>query len=263
MIFYFSGTGNSLSAAKQISENLHDDKMVSIAEYTKSTINKPKPYTFNVEKDERIGFVFPIYAWGPPKPVLDFIENLVLVNNNGNYIYAVTTCGKNIGNTMKLLKKCLSKIGCELNSGFSVVMPNNYILAGDVDKKESQVEILKKAEESLRDISTKIANREKDVYIVEKGTMPFLLTGLIHPAFMSAPYRAKPFYATDDCNRCGICVKVCNCGNIELKEKPVWGDNCTQCLACIHYCPTKAIQYGKATLKKGRYTNPNVNRNYL
>ena len=34
--------------------------------------------------------------------------------------------------------------------------------------------------------------------------------------------------------------------------KSLYGvNNCTQCLACIHLCPTKAIQYGKGTEEEG------------
>ncbi|SUY47595.1 4Fe-4S ferredoxin [Clostridium putrefaciens] len=37
-----------------------------------------------------------------------------------------------------------------------------------------------------------------------------------------------------------------------------WGEDCTECLACLHLCPVQAIQYGKGTESKGRYKNPNV-----
>ncbi len=272
MIFYFSGTGNSLDTAKRIGERFHDEKLVSIAEYTKKASDKKPPFSFSLEQDEKVFLVFPIYAWGPPKPVLDFIDNLSLVNDQGenvyaientpgNSIYAVATCGKNIGNTMNVLQKHLARKGYNLDSGFSLVMPNNYILAGDVNTKEEEKTILIEAEVTLRNIMSRIENGEHNIFLVEKGPVPFLLTGVIHPAFTNQPFKAKAFYATDACNHCGICVKVCNCGNIELKDgKPVWGSDCVQCLACIHYCPARAIQYGKATLNKGRYINPNVKK---
>ncbi|WP_379134110.1 EFR1 family ferrodoxin [Paenibacillus sp. sgz500958] len=66
------------------------------------------------------------------------------------------------------------------------------------------------------------------------------------------------FKATDLCTGCGTCEKVCNCHNIQVDEIPQWGEHCTLCLACVHYCPAKAIQYGKDTVTKGRYTNPNI-----
>ena len=42
--------------------------------------------------------------------------------------------------------------------------------------------------------------------------------------------------------------------NITLQTgKPVWGQNCTHCMACICYCPAEAIEYGKKSLGKPRY----------
>ena len=35
--------------------------------------------------------------------------------------------------------------------------------------------------------------------------------------------------------------------------KPVWGKDCTHCMACICYCPAEAIEYGKKSLGKPRY----------
>jgi epoxyqueuosine reductase QueG len=42
--------------------------------------------------------------------------------------------------------------------------------------------------------------------------------------------------------------------NIRLENgKPVWGKNCTHCMACICYCPKEAIEYGKKSKGKPRY----------
>ncbi|WP_420314690.1 4Fe-4S binding protein [Blautia massiliensis (ex Durand et al. 2017)] len=35
--------------------------------------------------------------------------------------------------------------------------------------------------------------------------------------------------------------------------KPIWGNQCTRCMACIGYCPTEAIEYGKKSIGKPRY----------
>ena len=55
------------------------------------------------------------------------------------------------------------------------------------------------------------------------------------------------------CIDCGLCEKVCPVGNITVTDRPVWGGNCTQCLACYHVCPVHAVEYGKMTGKKGQY----------
>ena len=42
--------------------------------------------------------------------------------------------------------------------------------------------------------------------------------------------------------------------NIHLENgRPVWGKNCTHCMACICDCPKEAIEYGKKSKGKPRY----------
>jgi ferredoxin len=250
MIFYFSGTGNSLYVAKNIAEYNHE-KLIAISKAIRDD------NTYQLADNEVIGFVFPIYAWGPPKIVLEFIEKLKIGNYRKNYVFCVVTCGGAAGNAMKVMSACLSKKGIPINGGFSVIMPNNYILMGDVDSKEKEKEKLSLAEETLQYINYAIEQRTHE-FRVKKGRFACLLTGLINPMFNRHAIDPKKFYVNDQCNGCGLCEKVCNCSNIKVKQSPHWGQNCAQCLACIHYCPVKAIQYGKGTEKKGRYTNPNI-----
>lgn len=254
MIFYFSGTGNSLYIAQRIAQH-HNEALVSIsaAMYTGE-----EACEYNLKDQETIGFVFPIHAWGPPTMVLDFIRKLKLNHYRGNYIYAVATCGGNIGNTMKVINGCLKNKTMNLNARFSVVMPNNYILMGNVDSKKREQEKLAAAENTLNSINETIDQRATGEFGLVKGFLPWLLTGVINPMFQKNAMKPAKFYVNDHCSGCGICEKVCNCHTIHVDGKPQWGTNCSQCLACIHHCPSKAIQYGKGTEKKGRYTHPQV-----
>jgi len=254
MIFYFSGTGNSLQAAKSISD-YSGEALISIAERINSG---EKIFEYNLKENETIGFVFPVYAWGPPGMVLDFIEKLKLNDYNNNYVFSVATCGANIGNTMKFLDKRLSDKGLKLCSAFSVVMPNNYIIIGDVDTKEVEKEKPEKAEKEIQEIIRVIDRREAGVFKLTKGFLPIITTGVINSLFNKYALSTGQFYADDKCTGCGICERVCNTKTIKVDSKPQWGDKCTQCLACINYCPVRAIQYGKGTKNKGRYKNPKV-----
>ena len=66
--------------------------------------------------------------------------------------------------------------------------------------------------------------------------------------------KADAFTVSDACIGCGKCVQLCPLNNIRLdKDKPVWGSNCTHCMACICYCPKEAIEYGKRSVGKPRY----------
>lgn len=259
MIFYFTGTGNSFQIARSIAEH-NNERLVSIAFVMKS---EKGCFEYTLNNDEIIGFVYPVYAWAPPKMVLQFIEKLKLNGYNNNYVFSVAICGDNIGNTMEVLQKSLSKCGIHLDSGFSIKMPNNYIIMGDVDSKDVEQKKLSEAEQVIKDITGCIKEKRKNVFEINKGPLPWLMTSIINPMFNKHAMDTKKFYANDKCTKCGLCQKICNTRNIKVKDHPIWGNECTQCLACIHYCPVQAIQYGKATERKGRYTNPNVNVNEI
>lgn len=252
MIFYFSGTGNSFAVAKKIASH-HGEGMVSMAA---AVTGSEEEYAYSLAEAELIAFVLPVYAWGPPRIVLEFVQKLKLHNFRGNYVFAVVTCGDNIGNAMQVLAASLGSHGIALDSGFTIKMPNNYIIMGDVDKKEVVARKLLAAEEKLQKINGIVEQKEKGVFELDKGPFPWLLTGLLNPMFNSAGINTAKYHADDSCTGCGTCEQVCNCNNIKVTGKPGWGNRCSHCLACIHYCPAGAVQYGRNTRKKGRYTNP-------
>ena len=252
MIFYFSGTGNSLDVAQQMA-GYCNDSIVSIADEMK---NNKDIYEYSLVENEAVGFVYPVYAWAPPTIVTDFISKLSISIADEPYIYSIATCGENIGNTMDVLNKALVKNSFHLDSGFSIIMPNNYILMWDVDSKEEASKRLENSKERILSLSKVILNRESKVFQIEKGPVPFIFTGVINPLFNKFAMETKNFYAEDTCTGCGLCEEICPTKNIIVSGKPAWGSVCTQCLACIHRCPEKAIQYGKKTKARGRYVNP-------
>lgn len=255
MIFYFSGTGNSYYAAKKIAEE-NKEPLISIAS---CMLDKEQTqYEFDLRRDEKIGFVFPIHAWGPTEMVLDFISKLKLNSYDGHYVFAAMTCGGSVGNSLKVLERSLKSIGLPLHSAFSIIMPNSYMLMGDVDNEETMTRKLEDAQNTLKVINNAIKNKAMDLFDVTKGAFPWFLTTVINPMSQKNGINPTKFYATEECINCGICTRVCNSNNIEMKDKPHWGNHCTQCLACINFCPVRAIQYGKATQQKGRYVNPNI-----
>ncbi len=72
-------------------------------------------------------------------------------------------------------------------------------------------------------------------------------------------YKAdESFSANEFCNGCGICSEVCPVNNIKIVDKkPVWLNQCENCLACYNWCPNKAIESGLVT-KGYYYRNPKV-----
>ena len=90
MIFYFTGTGNSLMAAKAVADE--DEQLVDMAKARKSC-----KYDFELKDKERIGFVFPVYCYTLNDVVLDFVRTLNI--SGEHYVFAIVTCGASIGGT--------------------------------------------------------------------------------------------------------------------------------------------------------------------
>jgi len=257
MIFHFSATGNSLWVAKQLGEKLNEP-LVSINEVLRS---ETPVFEYSLSPNERIGFVFPIHSWGPPTLLLRFIKRLKLNGYKEPQVFSVCTCGDDAGCTRELLSEILNKKGLNLTSCHTVQMPNTYILFPffDVDSLEVEKEKLLKANDTIEKIIKEIVekNGNKSLYI--KGFASKIKSRIIYPFFSKYTYGASKFYATENCTHCGLCEKCCPNRNIVMKERnPVWLQQCVQCLACIHRCPARAIEYGKITLKKGRYRHPDL-----
>ena len=234
MIYYFSGTGNSKWVAEQIASRT-DDIAANITE--RSAV----PSIDN----QTIGIVFPIYAWGAPEPVLDFLKNLV---GKPTFTFGVCTCGADAGDAMKKLCGLFP-----LNSSYSVAMPSNYIMGADLESNDVIVSKIVKAQEKLKTIEAQIISKQS-VVDVNKGNLPWIKSNLANLGFNKFARSTKPFYVTDKCTSCRQCAQSCPANTIRIVDgKPQWSEKCYQCTACINLCPEKAIEYGKATPTRGRY----------
>ena len=251
MIFYFSATGNGEYIANKISK-VANDNTVSI---TQAILNRD--FTYEIAKDENIGFVIPVYFFGIPTVVLDFIEKVKLTAGGNNYVYSVLNCGGSTANAGKMLEKALKKKNIAVDALFAVRMVDNYIPMFEIADEAKANEILSKAEPFIDKIIEQIANKDKGDFNSIKG--PAYMTKVLYPLY-KLNAKTKKFYADNNCIACGKCAKECVCEAIEMTNgKPQWvKKECTQCLHCIHSCPVKAIQFGKKSEAKNRYYNPNV-----
>ena len=249
MIFYFSGTGNSLHCARMIAK-VQNEKLLFIPKELESG-----NLEYELGENELLGFVFPVYAWAPPKIVIEFIRKMKF-KSEIPYIFMLSTCGDEEGNTTEVFQNALMKKGLKLDSAFTIRMPNNYIIGADVDSKEAEQSKLEVADKKLAEINEVLKSRKSGVFKLIQGNMAEIKTAFINPLFCKFAVNTKKFFVTDACGGCGICEKVCPLHTIKVTQKPVWGKECTQCFACLHRCPTHAIQFGSGTLNKGRYVYP-------
>lgn len=250
MIFYYSGCGNSRFVAQHIAQAL-EERLVFIPE-----AERAGQFTYTLAENERVGFVYPIYSWRPPKLVSDFVKKLRF-EGTPSYVYTAVTAGDNAGMAEALFRTQLQEIGLNLNAAFLFVMPNTYInmVGMTVDSERVAQRKIAKTKKLLPEAIENIKVR-KSVSTMIKGMFPRIKTYSIGKSFYKW-VSDKPFFATDDCIGCGKCVQVCPLQNIALEEgKPRWNGHCTNCDACYHYCPKHAIQFGTKSKGKGQYHFP-------
>lgn len=244
MILYFSGTGNSKYAAEVIQE-ITMDEIFSINQSMKSREVEI------INSDKAMVFVCPTYAWRIPRVVDEYIRNTTFKGNKD--VYFVLTCGGGVGNAKKYLEKlCLEK-GLSLKGFEEVKMPDNYIVMYNPRNEEKQQETIKAAKEKLKVIASTI--KSGGIINGEKNNITGALTsGPINSLFYKIYINPKGFHATEKCISCGKCTELCPLNNIKLVDsKPVWGDECTHCMACIARCPKEAIEYKNKTKGRRRY----------
>ncbi len=244
MVVYFTGTGNSRFVAERIAMQT-GDKIVSMKEYFDvDSLNSTQPFVF----------VVPIYAWGLPMVVMNYIKNVELTGNNK--VYIIVTCGATSGVIYKKLKGVIEKKGLVLQGFEEVVMPSNYVLMSNPPSKEESFKIIKSALPIIDEISMNIKSEnsfsmKRKIRVIDRIQGISLINTLFHK------YAAKDesFYATDSCIGCGECAKECPLSNITMEaNKPKWNGNCTHCMCCIGICKYEAVVYkGKSEGRKAYY----------
>lgn len=83
-IYFFTGTGNSLKVAEEIAKKLPKCETVAIN----------RDVEIGIQGDfERIGFVFPVYYWGLPVMVADFLRKANFKEQGSTYYFFIATYG--------------------------------------------------------------------------------------------------------------------------------------------------------------------------
>jgi len=239
-IFYFTGSGNAFAIARAVAERLGDAEIFPMAKQMGGC---------DATAAERVGIVSPVYAWGPPRMVREFLGGLSVASDA--YTFAITTCGGTPGRSAVLIDKWLRARGSRLSSGFNVRgdflvelpgMGEMPIIrfAGWLGRNHIPEVATKRIDEIASVIS------QKRPRPVEKSNLSVnLFASPIYAGAMSAFKTAdKAFSVTGRCVSCGTCARICPRENVRLVDgRPTWHQDCESCYACYLWCPQAAITY--------------------
>ncbi|MBD5516321.1 MAG: 4Fe-4S ferredoxin, partial [Lachnospiraceae bacterium] len=188
MIFYFTGTGNSLYVAKEL-----DEEIISIPQ-----VIKRERLEFAADS---IGIVCPIYGHEMPGMVKEFIRE---ASFDTGYLFVVLTYGAHHGGAAEIADRFIQSVGKKADYITSIEMVDNFLPVFDMNEqmaKDKQVE--KHLEQIKSDVQTKKKSIQKASLAEKTAHKMYLKMVKNAPETIWADFKV-----TDECVGCGICTRV-------------------------------------------------------
>jgi len=251
ILFWFSGTGNARRIAGHIAEYGKEKGLhVEMHDITKlNQENYPE-----IKDDTMIGFCTPTHGFNMPPLMLKFIARFRKRKTSNTHVFVLNTrAGMKL---YKLFMPGLSGVALYLPAlllrlkGYKVKgyqpmdMPSNWIsLHPGIRHK-----VVMSIDQRCKRISERFAEKILAGKYVFKGWLSLPFDIAIAPIALAYYFigrfgLAKTFFASTECNHCGLCIKQCPVNAIiELKGINFWSFSCESCMKCMNSCPKRAIE---------------------
>ena len=247
-VYYFSGTGNSENVAKWIAdiarENGMEVRLINIGKTARRGIETPEP-------DALVAFVSPIHGFNYPPVMLNFLihfpkgrNKVLLLNTRAGMLIGQWITPGLTGVAFYFSALILRLKGYSIKSMFPVDLPSNWISVHPGLNHRTVKYLHQRNQEKVERFARKVLSGGSDF----RGVREIVQDTLIAPVslgyyFMGRFLFAKTYFASADCDNCGLCIKSCPVKAIKkVDNRPFWTFNCESCMHCMSNCPKRAIE---------------------
>jgi NAD-dependent dihydropyrimidine dehydrogenase PreA subunit len=250
VIYYFSGTGNALSAARSIAE-IAKEKGVEIVLISIDRLKKIE--LPSAEGKRLIGFCYPTHGFNLPWIMLKFI--LRFPKGKSDFFLLNTRAGMKMG---RLRVRGLSGIaqhlpllilflkGYKIKGLIPIDLPSNWISVHPGLRPEVVSYLYDRCLKEIKAFTENLLERKSSFALwyfiaipIDLLIFPLTLGYFIYGRF----FFSKTFIAGSDCNLCRLCEQRCPTESIIIRDnRPYWRFTCESCMRCINICPSKSIQ---------------------
>ncbi len=237
VIYYFSGTGNTLKIAKTYASEFEKYGVrCDLYDIGEGGAPEKPPRMFDY-----VGIAYPIHAFNAPYVVHDFVKNLPETENKNYFILKTSGEPLSLNNVSSgRLVSRLTRKGYVLTNEYHYVMPYNMIFR-HTDEMASKMFKTAKALCAL-DIRDILCGQKHYLDGVPFGGAISAVFRIEHPAMK---LNGKFFRVSDKCTGCNACVNNCPVHNITRENgKFKFGSKCIMCTKCSFSCPVDAFHIG-------------------
>lgn len=224
-IHYFSGTGNTRLLAERLSDRL-----------------ECKVIPLGLLESQDVILMYPIYAMGTPKHVIEWIKQLP---SGSGEVYIIKTAGDflkiNSQASFKIINLLKAK-GYRIIYDRVIVMPSNIFMKFP---KEVSAKLYEVAKHKIDLVYDDIINHKERLEKSRPITRLIASAASYMESHYGGPAFARSLKTTQACTKCGIWVDNCPVLNIGLKDRIEFGHKCVFCMKCVYNCPEHAI-YSKS-----------------
>lgn len=250
ILYYFSGTGNTLLIARKIQETFEGQ---AYEVELRKIIEQIKAKEIDVPMDCHLGIVVPVALQSTFPIIWDFIERLP--EGKDRKIFLADTMESYSGGIVGPMKKILQR------KGYQCIGAYEFKMASSMQKSSQEREHDKKKNKAALPLAETyvhalISEQTKWKRIpIASDVMRFISRGKLIWVKVSEGIHTDE----DLCIQCKLCEKKCPMQAIHFENNHMGINHnlCISCMRCVNYCPKNAIMIGKKPIVQKKVVSIN------